>query len=143
MTDYSSQGQSLVHLHLSCGASTVNRQKTSGILQPWERGSSRPRVGPKCSLFCVGAVIPTGFHFLLVGAKIFLKQDMMTLDERDGYHLQFFALRHYFYFSISNVNIPKIPSIENGCRSFFHTAIGPLHISAAAHNIGEVINKLC
>lgn len=59
MMDCSSQGQSLPHLHLSCGASMVNKQKTSGILQPWERGSSRPRVGPKLNLFCVVAVIPT------------------------------------------------------------------------------------
>lgn len=63
MMDYSLQGQSLVHLHLSCGASVVNKQKTSGILQPWESGSSGPSSGPKLQLFCVGAVISTGFYF--------------------------------------------------------------------------------
>lgn len=63
MMDYSFQGQSLVHLHLSCGASTVNKQKTSGILQPWERG---PVLGQSSFvLFCVGAVILTAFHLLI------------------------------------------------------------------------------
>lgn len=71
MMDYSSQGQSLLHLHLSCGASTVNKQKTSGIFQPWERGSLRPCVGPKLSLFCLSAVIPMSFH-LFLARNIFL-----------------------------------------------------------------------